>query len=161
MRALALLVFLPALALAEEPPLLSLELRLSEGVAMARSDRTSWGVAPLSVGVGAEGAVFAQPWMSAYGLAFVEGVDAFDAGVELGVRFRPSARGVRASAGGVLVVAPDARPGATAALGGCFLPGRREIRFCVDFQGLVFISLDDGSVSTQLKLALEFGFDVL
>jgi hypothetical protein len=162
---LASLLLLPALASApasaEEPPLMSLELQVSGGVAMNASSRASWHQAPVSVAVGAEYAVIAQPWTSFYGMAFIEGVDAIDAGLKGGVRFRPSAAGARVSAGGVMVLAPDVKVGASAALGGCFLPGRGEIRFCTDLEGLAFVSPDDGSVSTQLKLALELGFDVL
>ena len=159
--AVAAALLLPALALAEppeDPPLMSLEVQVSGGVAMNASSRSTWHQAPVSVAAGAETAVIAQPWTSFYGMAFVEGVDAIDAGVKAGARFRPTAVGMRVGGGGVVVIVPSVKVGADIAIGGCF-PG--HIRICTDVEGLAFVSPDDGSVTTQLKLGFELGFDVL
>jgi hypothetical protein len=160
-RLLLACFLLAGTARADEPPLLSLALRFAGGVAMDAGPQTAWRVAPFSVGVGAEGAFRTEPWASIYGLAIVEGTT-FHAGGAAGVRFRPGDDGaLRFGLGVSALLAPSTLFGLQASTGGCGKPG--AVRLCAELEATAYVAgdlLPANQVSTQLRVALELGFDV-
>jgi hypothetical protein len=160
--AIVCLLLAPALARAEEPPILSLEVRLSGGLTLAEASSSTMKPSPVGVGIGAESAVIAYPWTSVYGAVYLDTISAIDMGVAAGLRFRPQSGWMRFGIGGTAVLVPSMKAGIQAAFGGCMRPG--QTHFCLDIEGTTFVvgdNLPSGMVDAQLGVALEIGLDVL
>jgi len=152
----------PALARADEPPILSLEVRLSGGLTLAEQSSSVAKPAPIGIGVGAEYAAIAYPWTSIYGQVYLDTMTDVGMGVAAGLRFRPQSGWMRFGLGGTALVIPTMKAGIQAAFGGCIKPGNTH--FCLDVEGVAYFvgdELQQGQVDAQLGIALEVGLDVL
>src|SRR5262249_29257534 len=123
---------LPALARADEPPILSLEVRLSGGLTLAEQSSSVTKPSPFGIGVGAEYAAIAYPWTSIYGQVTLETISDVGMGVSAGLRFRPQSGWMRFGLGGKALVIPAMKAGIQAAFGGCIKPGNTH--FCLDVE---------------------------
>lgn len=161
-HALICLLLAPALARADEPPILSLEVRLSGGLTLAEASSSAMKPAPLGIGVGAEYAAIAYPWTSIYGNVYLDTMTDVGMGVAAGLRFRPQSGWMRFGIGGKALLIPSMKAGIQAAFGACMKPGNTH--FCLDIEGTAFVvgdELQQGQVDAQLGIALEVGLDVL
>jgi len=160
--ALICLLLAPALARADEPPILSLEVRLSGGLMLAEQSSSVTKPSPVGIGVGAEYAAIAYPWTSIYGDLYLNTMTDVGMGVAAGLRFRPQTGWMRFGIGGTALVIPTMKAGIQAAFGGCIKPGNSH--FCLDLEGTAYVvgdELQQGQVDAQLGIALEIGIDVL
>jgi hypothetical protein len=156
------LLLAPTVALADEPPILSLEMRLSGGLTLAEGSNATMKPAPVGVGVGAESAVLAQPWTSIYYGAYLDTLAAIDMGVSAGLRFRPQTGRLRFGVGGTAVVLPAMKAGIQAAFGACIQSS--SLHYCLDIEGTTYLAGDNmpsGTIDARLGVALEVGLDVL
>ena len=160
---LLLLLLLTAAPVAASPPLLGVEVRVTDGVSMGgTANRSVWKLAAPTLGVLGEYAVMDRPRVSLYGEALFEGMNRGAFGLGGGVRLRPFDDGLRVGAGVIGMLTSYTHGGVSAMVGECFHV--RFVRLCADVEVAMFFlgsDLPPGGVDGQLRLALSAGFDVL
>jgi hypothetical protein len=145
------------------PPLVLVEAQLGGGMAVGGAPgHAVVRAAPFTLTALAELTLNAQPWLTGFAEAFVEGVDRIGFGLGGGVRVRPG-RVARLGAGVVGLVAPYTLGGVTVSAGACLHVARRKsVHVCADLAVNVYFfggDLPPGSAMSNIGLQLGAGFD--